>query len=250
MNYYGRHKRRGTAIRIVETDEIFDTRTQCAYRLGVTVGMISMCLSGAVKTCKGYHIELIDADIIHGLDQETLEFLYEKTGVVCEWREHPYIDNLYISELGDVAKNQRGRIILTEQHEINSGYLVASVFEKNKSNSKNCNATVHRLVAETFIPNPFNKPCVNHIDGDKHNNAVYNLEWCTRSENMTHAFSNGLCPTQYVRVVETGEVYSSLAECARAIQGTVCGIHDCKSGRQRQHRGYHFEFLERDEEDD
>lgn len=50
---------------------------------------------------------------------------------------------------------------------------------------------LHRLVASTFIPNPNMLPEVNHIDGNKHNNSVDNLEWCDRSSNMKHAYLNG-----------------------------------------------------------
>lgn len=68
------------------------------------------------------------------------------------------------------------------------GYVMVSLCK----NSKIFNASVHRLVAEAFIPNPDNLPCVNHIDGNKRNNTIQNLEWCSYSENNLHAYKTGL----------------------------------------------------------
>lgn len=81
---------------------------------------------------------------------------------------------------------KRGKLLIG--HIDRCGYREVLFSENGKTNQYR----VHRLIAETFIPNPNNLPCVNHKDGDKLNNSVSNLEWCTRSENVLHAYRTGL----------------------------------------------------------
>lgn len=73
---------------------------------------------------------------------------------------------------------------LTDVH----GYLYCTLWKDG--NHKRF--AIHRMVAEAFIPNPDGLPQVNHLDGDKHNNNVFNLEWCNQSRNNKHAFAMGL----------------------------------------------------------
>jgi hypothetical protein len=71
---------------------------------------------------------------------------------------------------------------------LRNGYVKLTLLNRYKPKT----FVIHRLVAQAFIPNPENKPEVNHIDGNKLNNHVSNLEWCTRIENYRHAVSNNL----------------------------------------------------------
>lgn len=101
-------------------------------------------------------------------------------------------DNYFVDKEGRVW-NSKGKE--KSQHLSRDGYPCVMLWKDNKGTFK----TVHRFVAQAFIPNPENKPCVNHIDGDKANNKVENLEWVTYSENTIHAFETGL------KIPEQGE---------------------------------------------
>lgn len=97
-----------------------------------------------------------------------------------------------------------------------NGYAHQCLSENNKS----YNYKVHRLVAKAFIPNPENKPCVNHIDGDKLNNCVDNLEWVTYSENTHHAYKTGLCRGPAVN----GNTLGSKNSMSKLDESDVIGI--------------------------
>lgn len=95
------------------------------------------------------------------------------------WKEIDY--GYSVSNLGRV-KNKFNNIKNLSLH--HRGYIVTRYHKSMYS--------VHRLVAKAFIPNQDNKPEVNHIDGNKQNNHVSNLEWCTRRENQLHAYRTSL----------------------------------------------------------
>lgn len=90
-----------------------------------------------------------------------------------------------ISSFGRVRNHQTRRIL--HQFKGKDGYLRTQL-----AGTINKSVTVHRLVATAFIPTIDGKVFVNHKDGDKQNNCVNNLEWCTRSENMQHAYNHSL----------------------------------------------------------
>lgn len=103
------------------------------------------------------------------------------------WKHYMYKNKpteFIVSDYGEVYNIVTKSI--AKQFSNNGGYLMVYLPEKGKPQS------IHRMVAETFIPNPNNYPQVNHIDGVKTHNWVSNLEWCNASMNAKHAFENGL----------------------------------------------------------
>jgi len=107
---------------------------------------------------------------------------------------------------------------------------------------------IHRLVIEAFDgPISIDKE-INHIDGNKQNNMLSNLECISRSENMKHAYKNNLKqpsgphPIQEIIIIETGVKYSNIHECARSIDGDPSTIAKCLKGYYPSHKGYTFKY--------
>ena len=105
----------------------------------------------------------------------------------------------------------------------------------------------HRIVAQEFIPNPNNKPFINHIDGNPANNKVENLEWCTQEENEQHSVNSlgktmkGKTYPKKIKCVETDVVYSSMNQCIQALGNNACieGLNKAIRAN-RQYHGYIF----------
>lgn len=104
--------------------------------------------------------------------------------MIENWKDIEGYEGKYqVSNFGNVRNKSKVLSLRT-----NRGYKYITLYKDGKTTSK----AIHRLVAIYFIPNTVNKPEVNHIDGDKKNNRIDNLEWCTPSENSKHAYAIGL----------------------------------------------------------
>ena len=99
------------------------------------------------------------------------------------------------------------------------GYLQVKIYK----NGKGITRKLHRLIAETYLPNTYNKPQINHIDGNKVNNSLENLEWITCADNMKHSWEIGLrnhCRKVASKIVidtQTGVFYDSAKELAKLL---------------------------------
>ena len=165
------------------------------------------------------------------------------------WKDLPGCEGKYqVSDLGriktlarmvlcgkNIKKHIPEKILATRVH---AGYNSVTL----RINGKTKVCTIHRLVARTFIPNSNNYKTVNHIDGDKLNNRLSNLEWCSYSQNMKHAYTKGLrvakCGTK-LSITQVTEIrnlcttsdlsLSQIAEIFKVSKATISKIKNRKS---------------------
>lgn len=180
------------------------------------------------------------------------------------WKPIVGFEGLYeVSNKGRVRSIRRNALVKAQPTV--GGYLEVHCYNHQKYKI----FTIHRLVATAFIPNPQGKRTVNHIDGNKKNNCVENLEWATYSENHKHAYRTGLkkvsdkqrmaasatgtrtCllnrkKTPVIKICSTGEeiFYESAHEAARKVSGDPSPIIRCCKGKKKTYKGYEWKYGE------
>lgn len=162
------------------------------------------------------------------------------------WKPIRGYEGLYdISNKGRVRSYKNGKWGLCENPKVLVGYKGKHYLTVILCKEEKKTFTIHSLVADAFIPNPENKREVNHIDGNKLNNDVTNLEWVSHKENMQHAKQIDLFGKQKkVICVETNEVYASITKAAESLgikQPTLSHALLKKNGKAG---GYHWKLKE------
>lgn len=153
------------------------------------------------------------------------------------WKDIQWYDGYQISNLGRVKSFKYNKEKILRPKNVKQ-YLIVSLCKQGKVK----NYLVHRLVAEAFIPNPQNLPQVNHIDEDKTNNCMDNLEWCDAKYNSNYGTRNEKISKQ-VLCVETGIIYPSTMEIKRKLGFVQSNISMCCNGKRKTAYGHTWRYV-------
>lgn len=189
-------------------------------------------------------------------------------------KEYPNCRDYIVSSAGDVFSALSGKPMKKQTDRYGYNYVALTI------NNKKTKKKIHRMVCETFLENPKNKPQVNHKNGIKTDNRLSNLEWATPSENLLHLYRvlssdghlqkrmsekrRGVKPrkessrrggenrryerngrARKVRCVESGIIYTSIKQAAELTNSRLGGIHEVlsNSSRTKTAGGYHWEYV-------
>lgn len=158
-----------------------------------------------------------------------------------EWKDVKGYEGLYqVSNLGAAYGIKRQRFLNTVYDR--NGYSRV----KLTKNGIGKLLSIHRLVAQAFVSNPENKAEVNHIDEDKTNNIVSNLEWCTRKENVNHGTrTERMIKTMSKKIVcSNGKEYNSIKEACQELNCHSSGVVNVLKGKQKSTKGHTFKYKE------
>lgn len=151
------------------------------------------------------------------------------------WKDIPGYEGIYEASTTGQIRSKEGKVTYSERHgkRVWKSRVLKQKIGKDKccrvtlyKNKKEKTLLVHRLVAATFLPKINGKEFVNHIDGNRLNNAVENLEWCNHKENNNHAFDNDLIKTGkkvILKNLKTGEIehFRSLSKASEQLGKNV-----------------------------
>lgn len=156
------------------------------------------------------------------------------------WMDIDGYPNYMVSNLGEVKSlnfYRRKKAIILSACEVSDGYRAVTLYKNNKRKS----ILVHRLVANAFISNPYNKRTVNHINGIKSDNRLVNLEWATYSENTKHAQKMGLKNNNHCKILVlhtlTGIYYNSIKDAAIALSYKYGTLRAQLNGQNKNRSG-------------
>lgn len=157
-----------------------------------------------------------------------------------------FCEGYQVSNKGRVKSVKNGREKLLAVRPMHKGYLQVHISVNGKARM----LRVHRLVAKAFIPNTENKQEVNHINGIKTDNRVENLEWCTPSENVRHAYESGRHGTRAKAIVQCDmqgaqiKEWDSATEAERHTNISHSSIAKVCRGKARQAGGFRWRYAE------
>lgn len=194
---------------------------------------------------------MFEPEVIYPIKQPKVELYHEEV-----WKDIKGYEGMYqVSSYGRVksvnreisqqkdgtyfSRKMKSRILKTQI--INSGYELVNLSKNGIRDAR----TVHRLVAEAFVQKENGRDDVNHIDGNKTNNLVDNIEWVSRSENVQHSYDHLTRKSKgkNVKCIDTGEVFRSVAEAARKKKLSRVAISHSLNGRSESSGGCKWEYV-------